>query len=222
MNILYDTYMKEINILKSNINTRAIILVGSSKDKDFTKGDCKINDIDIFVIVEKQNVDQIRKIKTVNNIEFDINFISIEGSQNFIKNKTYFFLKVKDGNLIYDIDNTGEEIMKLCEEVYNEGPEKLSNKEKIFMLNELKSDILRIREKNNFDDFEYDFLINLYLIKAIKLYFITNDKWLPKDKKLLKSLKKEDCTFYEKVFLVQGESKLEYLLKIVDHLYDYL
>ena len=199
MNILYDTYMKEINILKSNINTRAIILVGSSKDKDFTKGDCKINDIDIFVIVEKQNVDQIRKIKTVNNIEFDINFISIEGSQNLIKNKTYFFLKVKDGNLIYDIDNTGEEIMKLCEEVYNEGPDKLSSKEKVFMLNELKSDILRLREKNNFDDFEYDFLINLYLIKAIRLYFITNDKWLPKDKKLLKSLRKEDCTFCEKV-----------------------
>lgn len=222
MNILYDTYMKEINILKSNINTRAIILVGSSKDKDFTKGDCKINDIDIFVIVEKQNVDQIRKIKTVNNIEFDINFISIEGSQNLIKNKTYFFLKVKDGNLIYDIDNTGEEIMKLCEEVYNEGPDKLSSKEKVFMLNELKSDILRLREKNDFDDFEYDFLINLYLIKAIKLYFITNDKWLPKDKKLLKSLKKEDYTYYEKVFLVRGESKLEYLLKIVDDLYDYL
>lgn len=222
MNILYDTYMKEINILKSNINTRAIILVGSSKDKDFTKWDCKINDIDIFVIVEKQNVDQIREIKTVNNIEFDINFISIEGSQNLIKNKTYFFLKVKDGNLIYDIDNTGEKIMKLCEEVYNEGPEKLSNKEKIFMLNELKSDILKLREKNNFDNFEYDFLINLYLIKAIKLYFITNDKWLPKDKKLLKSLRKEDFTFYEKVFLIQGENKLEYLLKIIDDLYDYL
>ena len=221
-NIIYYTYMEVINKLKANENTKSIILVGSSKDKNLKDDDCKVNDIDIFVIVKKQEKDQIRDIKTINNIEFDINYISIEGSYDFINKKTYFFLKIKDGKLIYDEEKIGETIMRLCKDKYNEGPNKLSIVDKNFKANQLKSDILRLANKNNYDDFEYDFLINLYLIETIKLYYIVSDKWLPKDKKLLKSLKMDNQNLYESVKKVQGVNKYENLLRLLDYIWSRL
>ena len=220
--IIYYTYMEVINRLKMNENTKSIILVGSSKDKNLKDDDCKVNDIDIFVIVKKQEKDQIRDIKTINNIEFDINYISIEGSYDFINKKTYFFLKIKDGKLIYDEEKIGETIMRLCKDKYNEGPNKLSIVDKNFKANQLKSDILRLANKNNYDDFEYDFLINLYLIETIKLYYIVSDKWLPKDKKLLKSLKMDNQNLYESVKKVQGVNKYENLLRLLDYIWSRL
>ena len=50
--------------LKKNKNIKSIIHVGSSKNK-ITKNNCKVNDIDLFIIVENQNIDQIRKIETI-------------------------------------------------------------------------------------------------------------------------------------------------------------
>lgn len=216
--IIYYTYMEVINKLKSNKNIKSIILVGSSKDKNLREKDCSINDIDIFVIVKNQDEDQIREIKTINNIEFDINYISIEGSYNFINKKTYFFLKIKDGKLIYDEDKIGETIMKCCEDKYNEGPNKLSIEEKNFKVNQLKSDISRLADKDNYDNFEYDFLINLYLVEIIKSYYIISDKWLPKDKKLLKSLKIDNKDLYELVKKVQGTNKYENILRLLDYI----
>ena len=44
------------------------------------------------------------------------------------------------------------------------------------------------------DVYKRQFLTNLYLKDIIVGYFIINNKWLPKDKKLFKSLK--DCLLY--------------------------
>ena len=50
--------------------------------------------------------------------------------------------------------------------------------------------------KEKFDVFEYEFLTNLYLKDIIVGYFIINNKWLPKDKKLFKSLKDENIELF--------------------------
>ena len=73
----YNVFTNVIKNLKKNKNIKSIIHVGSSKNK-ITKNNCKVNDIDLFIIVENQNIDQIRKIETINNVEFDFNYISIE------------------------------------------------------------------------------------------------------------------------------------------------
>ena len=59
---------------------------------------------------------------------------------------------------------------------------------------ENNKDISTIPEK--FDVFEYEFLTNLYLKDIIVGYFIINNKWLPKDKKLFKSLKDENIELF--------------------------
>ena len=141
-NNTYNVFTNVIKNLKKNKNIKSIIHVGSSKNK-ITKNNCKVNDIDLFIIVENQNIDQIRKIETINNVEFDFNYISIEGSYRFIENKTYFFLEIKDGNILYDKNNIGRGILSLCEEKYKEGPNKIPLKDKKFKINQLISDISR-------------------------------------------------------------------------------
>lgn len=215
-NNIYNTFINVIENLKKDNNTKSIILVGSCAKKNL-ETDCNINDIDIFIIVENQEKDQIREIKLINDIEFDMNFISIKGSENFIKDKTYFFLKLFEGKLLYDVNNIGKDIMNLCKVKYEEGPNKLSNKEKILQKEQLLSDISRLAYRGEFDDFEYCFLINIYLSKVIKLFYIINDKWLPKDKKLLKSLKEDDYTMYKLVCNVIGDNTYENLMDVVKY-----
>lgn len=212
----YDIFINVIENLKKDENVKSIIHVGSSKDK-IKNPNCKINDIDLFIIVEKQNENQIRKVKKINNIEFDFNYISIDGSYQFIENKIYFFLKIKDGNIIYDENNIGKEILSLCEKKYDEGPDKLSFENKKFKVDELISEISRLKNKENYEEFEYEFLIYMYLHKIIKTYYLINDIWLPKDKKLFKSLKEQDIKLYELVINVKNENKYEKILEVIKY-----
>ena len=217
-NNIYNTFFEVIENLKQNKNVKAIIHVGSSKDKIYEKN-CKINDIDLFIIVESQEENQIRKIEKINNIEFDFNYISVEGCYNFLESKTYFFLNIKDGKLLYDENNLGKVILSLCEEKYKEGPNKISLEEKRFQRDELLSDILRLNNKDEFENFEYDFLIYMYLNKIIKIYYLINDIWLPKDKKLLKSLKMQDPTLYKLICDVSGFDKYKKIIKVTDYVF---
>lgn len=215
---VYNTFFNVIENLKKNENIKSIIHVGSSKDKIYEKN-CKVNDIDLFIIVENQEENQIRKIQEINNIEFDFNYISVEGCYNFIESKTYFFLNIKDGKLLYDENNLGKEILSLCKEKYKEGPNKISTKEKLFQCNQLLSDILRLKNKDEYEDFEYEFLIYMYLNKIIKMYYLINNIWLPKDKKLLKSLKIQEPTLYKLVCNVSGFNKYEKIIKVTDYVF---
>lgn len=217
-NNVYNTFFEVIENLKKNKDVKSIIHVGSSKDKIYEEN-CIINDIDLFIIVENQEENQIRKIEKINEIEFDFNYISIEGCYNFLENKTYFFLNIKDGKIIYDENNLGKGILSLCEEKYKEGPNKIPLQEKRFQTEQLLSDISRLKNKEEYEDFEYDFLIFMYLNKLIKMYYLINDIWLPKDKKLIKCLKMQDPTLYKLICNVSESNKYKKIIKVTDYVF---
>ena len=124
MSKLNDIFQREIDLIKKDENTLSIVLVGSSKDLDF-EDDVKINDIDLFIFTKEQKEDQIRINKMVSSVEFDLNYISREGCKNFIENKVYFFLKINDGKIIFDTSNYAKDILRICKEAYEEGPDKI-------------------------------------------------------------------------------------------------
>lgn len=196
MSKLNDVFQMEIDLIKTDENTLGIVLVGSSKDLDFEK-DVKINDIDLFIFTKEQKEDQIRINKVISSIEFDLNYISKEGCENFIKNKEYFFLKINDGKIIFDTEDYAKDILKKCRDAYEEGPDKISEEVKKDMILEIKSEIKKLKSKEDFESFEYDFFVNIALRDLIRMYYIKNDKWIPKDKKLIKSIKKDDKKIYD-------------------------
>lgn len=219
MKNLYEVYISEINKIINEKNTRCIFLVGSSKNYNLEKEMDKINDIDLFVISDI-NEKQIRDIKNINNIDFDINYFSKDKINEFIENKEYFFLKeMKNPKIIYDKYNEGHKVISLCEAKYLEGPNNISKYEKLKLKEELIIKIESLKDNLKFYKFEYEFLTNLYLKDIIVGYFTINNKWIPKDKKLLKEIKKEDenlIILIEKLF---KDYKYEDLLSIYDYVF---
>ena len=81
---------------------------------------------------------QTRIVKKIENIEFDINYFSEKGVHKFIDDKEYFFLKeMKNPKIVYDKNNTSNNIINLCKEKFIEGPNKISQEE-IKLLESLK------------------------------------------------------------------------------------
>lgn len=214
-----EIFRLEIDKIINNNNTISVFLVGSSKNIDFNLPNIQINDIDIFVFVN-QGENQVRVIKEVEGIEFDINYFSRNGFKNLIKNKEYFFLKeMKNAKVIYDKHNTASHIITLCKNTYLEGPQIISDNNKYLLKSEIESKISRLEKKDKFEKFEYEFLTNIYLKDIIVGYFSINNKWIPKDKKLLKELKEEDKELFNLVKLVQENYKYENLLNIYNYVF---
>ncbi len=214
MSKLSEIFKTAIDLIQPDENTLGIVLVGSSKNLDFEK-DVEINDIDLFIFTKKQKENQIRINKVVSSIEFDLNYISEEGCANFIDIKEYFFLKINDGKIIYDTCDYAKSVLQKCKIAYDEGPDKISEEVKKDMILEIESEIKKLKSKDGFEDFEYDFFVNIALRDLIRMYYIKNDKWVPKDKKLIKSIQKDD----EKIYTIlknKSTSKYEMLLKIYD------
>ncbi|MEJ8555428.1 nucleotidyltransferase domain-containing protein [Tepidibacter sp. Z1-5] len=177
--------------LKKNQNNIAIIVVGSSVDLNFNKN---INDIDLFIITQ-QGDKQIRKRYNIQNVEFDINYFSENLAYELIKKKELFFIEgIIKGNNIYDKKNILDDIKKYAESEYNKGPLTYG----LCEIKELKFNITdNIKRIKNSEDLAYiHFMSNLCLKKILKSYFIVNNKWVPKDKKLFQKIKEEDYNLY--------------------------
>ena len=196
-NSIYNIYNEEIKKIINNENTKAVYLVGSSKNVDLQLNNVYVNDIDLFVFV-KNGDDQTRIVKNIKNIEFDINYFSEKGVEKFIEYKEYFFLKeMKNPKIVYDKFNISDNIINLCKNKFIEGPNKLSNEDINLLESNIYAKISDLKNKEKFDNFEYEFLTNLYLKDIIVGYFIINNKWIPKDKKLLKSLENENLELFK-------------------------
>lgn len=218
-NSIYKTYKEEIELINSNDNVSSILLVGSSKNINFELDYNFINDIDIFIIV-KEGPYQERIIKERNGIEFDINYFSIKGVYKFIEEKEYFFLKeMKDAKVIYNKDKNLNNIISLCRVEYDKGPKLLSEDEKKFIKIETLSKLERLKIKDKYEEFEYKFLTNVYLKDLIIAFFNINNKWVPKDKKLIATIKQEDIVLYDLVKKVNQNYLYEDLFNVYKYIF---
>lgn len=191
-NSIYNIYIEVVKKIINDENTKAIYLVGSAKNINLQSDSALVNDIDLFVFVNS-GYEQTRIVKNIENIGFDINYFSEKGMQKFINEKEYFFLKeMKNPKVVYDKLGISKDIIALCRKKYTEGPDRLSKEDANLLKSNLYAKIEDLKSKEKFDVFEYEFLTNLYLKDIIVGYFIINNKWIPKDKKLFKSLKDEN------------------------------
>lgn len=215
----YKVYSENIKKIIDNPNTLAVFLVGSSKDVDFSFYDVEINDIDVFVFV-KEGEKQERVLFEQKGIEFDINYFSKDGVKKLLSDREYFFVKeMKDAKVLFDIENISDTIKDMSRDIYLKGPSKLSLEEKSFLKQDIGTKISKLKNKEKFDVFEYHFLTNLYLKDIIIGYFNINDKWVPKDKKLLKVLEKENNELFNLVSKVSENYDYQKLLDVYNYIF---
>lgn len=219
MNNIYNLYNVEIEKIKRDSTTQCIFLVGSSKDLNLDDEGIKVNDIDIFVLCD-QIEDQVRENKEIQGLEFDISYFSKDGMDKFIASKEYFFLnEMKNAKVVYDKTEVANGIIYTCKEEYKKGPNKLSNEEKKTIKDDIYSKVSRLKDREKFNKFEYEFLTNLYLRDIIVAYFSINDKWIPKDKKLVKQLEVEDKDIFNLLLDVNKSYNYEDLLVACDYIF---
>ena len=196
-NRIYNIYNEEIKKIINNENTNAIYLVGSSKNIDLKSNNILFSDIDLFVFVKHLDK-QIRIVNNIEDIEFDISYFSERLVQELIDKKEYFFLnEMKNPKIVYDKLGISMDIINLCKNKFIQGPDKLSKEDINLIKINIYTKIEDLKNKEKFDVFEYKFLTNLYLKDIIVGYFIINNKWIPKDKKLFKCLKDENLELFE-------------------------
>ncbi|WP_027701851.1 hypothetical protein [Metaclostridioides mangenotii] len=193
---IYSNYIDEVNKIKQNSGVYAIFLVGSSKAKDLKKVGQSVNDIDIFVICDSEDK-QVRVIKEIDGLSFDINYFSKKYCDEMIEKREIFFIdEMVDAKVVYDSMNISKDLIKSCKDSFAKGPKKLEEGEKDYIKQELYTNLLKLADKQKYNEIEYQFLTNLFLKDIIIGYFSINDIWLPKDKKLLKALHKENRELY--------------------------
>lgn len=216
---IYNIYIEEVKKIINDENTKAIYLVGSVKNINLQSDSTLVNDIDLFVFVNS-GYEQTRIVKNIENIGFDINYFSEKGVQKFINEKEYFFLKeMKNPKVIYDKFGISKDIISLCKEKFIEGPDKLSKEDIKLLEVNLYDKIEELKNKEKYDVFEYEFLTNLYLKDIIVGYFIINNKWLPKDKKLFKSLKDENVELFRLCKKVIGTYEYKDLINVYKYIF---
>ncbi|WP_069650285.1 nucleotidyltransferase domain-containing protein [Caloranaerobacter ferrireducens] len=210
-----DIVKYQIQEIKKNTNVTSIILVGSMRNLEF---DVELSDIDIFVITEEGNR-QIRKILEVSGVEFDVNYFSRKISKELIKKREQFFIEcLKDGNLVYDKDGFGDYIIKESIKEYNKGPKRIEDYEINNCIIKINDYFKKLKKLQNGPKYEFHFLSNLCLKEMIKLYYKLNNMWIPKDKKLLKSLR----DFNNDLFSIAVDFYNEYDIKKLKKVFDYI
>ena len=95
------------------------MLVGSAKYKNLSDEDLSINDIDLFVIREKQISDQIREFSNYYGVEFDINYFSIESAYKYMEKEEKFFIKaISNPVVIFEKEKISEKMIEKCKIMY--------------------------------------------------------------------------------------------------------
>ncbi len=220
MSINSKNYQKLIQDIIEDENTQSVHLVGSCKNIDLESDINKVNDIDIFILTNNGE-SQLRDTRVINNIEYDINYFPKIEIKRLLEKKEYFFIKeMKDAKTIYDRNNYGQEVIIKSTEIFIEGPKKLQNDEIQLLKIDIKSKIDNIKKMSKFEEIEYHFLTNLYLRDIIVGYFIINNEWIPKDKKIFNEVKKKDIMLYNLIQQINLSDKYESLINIYEYVFE--
>ena len=114
-----DAFNFVVDRLKEDDNNTLIMLVGSAKYKNLSDEDLSINDIDLFVIREKQVSDQIREFSNYYGVEFDINYFSIESAYKYMEKEEKFFIKaISNPVVIFEKGSISEKMIEKCKIMY--------------------------------------------------------------------------------------------------------
>lgn len=215
--IAIEIYDKIIDQIKAT-NPIAILLVGSAAKQEHIDI-AKLSDVDMFVIYGGNSSFK-REIKNIQDIEFDINYLGISTLKKLIDDRVVFILEVMNKNRPLMMSGEVRELIDYGKEIYNKGPKELSDMEIEYLRYDYNIKLADI-EKNLDNQFSFYVLSSRLMLDIIRDYFRLNRLWLPKDKKLVKTLEKQDDKLYKLytsyIQINEPRIKIDYLKEIVNY-----
>ncbi|WP_425446699.1 hypothetical protein [Dethiothermospora halolimnae] len=192
MNIL-KIYKDKIEEIKSNTSALSIILVGSAvntRDEDFDK----LKDIDMFIITNDNSFQ--REVVNIDNIEFDISYMPKNLLKIGIEEKWPFLINaLSKYKIIYNKIDDMELLLEKISYIYKKGPDSMDRQEVDYIRFNLfqKFEDMMVRRE---DEVNFQFLVHSLLNDILIAYLKINNIWIPKDKKILAVIKKNDNDLY--------------------------
>lgn len=239
----FKTINKEISRIKKESDVKTIVAVGSGKEAvtraqgvdegsgddviDFVsrdkKGTSELKDIDIFIITSEEEKNQLRQIKNVEDVEFDLNYFPLQVAEAMVDKKVQYFLEeLVGGKIIYDPEGVGEKLKAEGQKAYDQGPAESTKGNLAYLKYNLEANLKDIAGKNIEDseaEMEFIFLANMWLKNLLVYYFKLNGMWVPKDKKMFGVIKEKDELLYNKLINFYQEKDPRLLKDIASYVF---
>jgi predicted nucleotidyltransferase len=188
-------------------NCHLIILYGSYITGDFT------DESDVDIICFSDRVCPENDTSVFRGFQLDV---WIYGSEKIKDIEQY--LRVRNGKIIYDEKDLGNNFLNQIEQEYIKGPQKLNDPQKQF----LKDWINKMYKRSQKGDLEGNFRFHWILVDSLEIYFNLKGLWYLGPKKSLKWLKSNDIMAYnifESAYDKNMETEsIEKLVKMINEL----
>jgi predicted nucleotidyltransferase len=181
-----------------------IILYGSYVRGDYTQE----SDIDIICFTEKNYSGN--DTSTLCGMQLDAWIYKFDSMKNIEQ-----YLHVKDGKILYDKFSIGNNFLDAIDQIYKKGPEKLDEKQKLF----LKNWLIKMLKRSKKSDFEGNYRFHWMLKDSLEIYFNLRCLWYLGPKRSLEWLKQNDVIAYslfESAF--DKNAKISDVEKLIDYI----
>ncbi len=177
-NVLLEKVTKYI---KQKYNSHTIILYGSYSSGDFTEE----SDLDI-VCFSDMAVNK-NDIESFEDKQLDVWIYNTEKMDNPEQ-----FLRVNSGQILLNDKGLADNFLSAIENIFNNGPKKLSNEEKEFS----KGWLRKMYPRSNKNDIEGDYRFHWMLKDSLEIYFELKGLWYLGPKKAISWLSENDEIAY--------------------------
>ncbi|WP_432408267.1 hypothetical protein [Wukongibacter sp. M2B1] len=212
-------YDKKIKQIIEAERVLSILLIGAGANTEKNNFNF-LRDIDLFVITD-ENYGFQRAVTETEGVLFDISYMSIKAFEKGMDEKLSFLINaLQNCRIVYNINEGLEEYLNNIKDLYSIGPQKLSNEEVDYIRYKLYQDYEDILSRKG-DILNVRFLLTNLFYNILISYFKLNGYWIPKDKKILSNIQKNDNALYGlcKSFIQEEDSnsKLKSLDKILNY-----
>lgn len=193
---------EKINEIKSLYDVNCIIQIGNISG----------NDIDLMVIVE----DDLKYLREIVGL-FDVSYISIKQLKREIQKKSNFLVtSLTSFKVLYQKNN---EVISILEKIKDMKSPKLNRLDIDYHCFTLYQQLVAI-EKRLIDTSNALFLMNNLLKEGLVFYLRKMGFFVPKDKKILDLIKKDNDHLYQMSISFINESNIEKRFNLIKNIID--
>lgn len=167
----------------------------------------RLHDLDLLVVRNTEDPFT-REVRDHEGLPLDISYISLSDLERISQKDNHQWVRIlaKSKN-IYKRTPEATPFFQRARDIYFDGPDAMTVEDINycrFVLTHLFDDLMARSE----NEMEAEFLCGLFMLEALRTYFKINNAWVPRDKKLLKTLFQTDLILYELMKCTLKEKKL--------------
>jgi len=208
-----------IQSVATDASVRFVLLVGSAAEENESLH--RIKDIDLLIVRDGEEPFS-REVQSRDGLVLDVSWLTQDDLDKIVRKDNHYWIRMlARSKCLYKRNSEATVLVHKAKDLYFDGPEALSPSDvsyQRFQLTNLFEDVLERADHET----EAEFLANLFLVEALRVYFRLNGQWVPRDKKLLKTLFQTDIILYELMKAALRERKVRRRIHLCQDILQYV